>query len=150
MQSSSQIVAISKPTPRFFKDQMPALPVAQPTVSKHCRERLLYSRVWSQVAAVNLEHMHSNGRYSHNLPSLARSLMHHLHLNESDVFVNRVRLHMRDVRFSFHLTAVISCASKIVLRLTAWGTGIRGLMRVTAIPKVLQGNTATPKVSRSL
>jgi len=39
MQSSSQIIATNKPTSSFFY-RPDALPVAQPTVSKHRREKV--------------------------------------------------------------------------------------------------------------
>jgi len=40
MQSSSQIITTNKPTSSFYR--LDALPVAQPTVSKHCREDITF------------------------------------------------------------------------------------------------------------
>ena len=58
-----------------------------------------------------LDRIYSQGRYARYLPSLTCSLMHHLHLKESDIFFNRVRVHARDVSLAFHHSLVIDNVS---------------------------------------
>jgi len=59
MQSPSQIVIADKPTPNYLQTQCDALPVAQPTVSKHCGLDK-YVNYISVTAAIGLRHCDVN------------------------------------------------------------------------------------------